>query len=93
MNLIALAVFPEKQSALEDRSAKYAVEGKSLYNDPDAEFGELQLLAVGYFEQDTSGSFEKAKLILDLHQVRLFKKSELPQLADEIREHGRVESS
>ena len=46
MNLIAPVVFPKKTTALEVRAFKYDVEGKSLYDNPDSQLGELQMLVV-----------------------------------------------
>lgn len=89
-NLIAPVVFPKGKSALEDRSAKYAVEGKSLYDNPSDEFGEMQLLVVGHFDGGPQDSIETAKRILESHSVRLFRRSELPKLEHEILTHGHV---
>jgi hypothetical protein len=90
MNLIAPVVFPKTASALEDRAAKYAVEGKSLYDNPDGKLGELQMLVVGHFEPGAPDSIASAKRILDSHDVRLFQASELSALAKEIKTHGHI---
>jgi Protein of unknown function (DUF3037) len=90
LNLIAPVVFPVGKSAFEDRAAKYAIEGRSLYDNPDPKRGALQMLVVGQFEDGATDSVETAKRILDSHQVRFVRKSELPQLADEIRTNGHV---
>lgn len=90
LNLIAPVVFPKKPAALEDRAAKYAVEGKSLYDNPDTKLGELQMLVVGHFEPDAPDSIASAKRILDSHDVRLFQVSELSVLEKEIKKRGHV---
>jgi hypothetical protein len=89
-NLIAPVVFPKGKSALEDRSAKYAVEGKSIYENPDQDLGGMQLLIVGHFDEGSQDFIETAKRILESHRVRLFRRSELPKLADEILTHGHI---
>ncbi len=83
-------VFPKTPAALEDRAARYAVEGKSLYDNPDAQLGELQMLVVGDFDPSSTDSIPVARRILDSHQVRLFPRSELSDLTREIRLHGHV---
>lgn len=90
LNLIAPVVFPKTPAALEDRAARYAVEGKSLYDNPDSQHGELQMLVVGAFDPGATESITIARRILDSHQVRLFPRSELSELTKEIRQHGHV---
>ncbi len=50
LNLIAPVTFPKSQSGLEERAAKYALEGESVYESTDSLFGEMQMLVVGQFE-------------------------------------------
>lgn len=88
LNLIAPAIFPKKTSAFEDRAAKFAIEGKSVYDNPDSEHGDLQMLVVGQFESNDPGMIETARGILKSHQVRLFTRDELPDLAQEIKTEG-----
>ena len=90
MNLIAPVVFPKKTTALEVRAFKYDVEGKSLYDNPDSQLGELQMLVVGEFDSDSADSIAIASRILDSHHVRLFPRSRLSELTKEIRQHGHV---
>ncbi|MBI1311303.1 DUF3037 domain-containing protein [bacterium] len=90
LNLIAPVVFPKKQAALEDRAAKYAVEGKFLYDNPDSQLGEMQMLVVGDFSPGSEDSVNVAERILESHQVRLFPRRKLSELTKEIRRHGHV---
>ena len=92
LNLIAPVVFPKTKTALEDRSAKYAVEGRSLYNHEDSEHGPMQLLIVGQFDDDDSEAVSTAKRILNTHEVRLFPRTNLQELLDEIAEEGHIVS-
>lgn len=89
-NLIAPVVFPRGKSALEDRSAKYAVEGKSLFDTPNDQFGALQLLVVGHFDQGSDGGIEAATRILSSHDVRLVSSKDLSKLEHEIVTQGHV---
>ena len=87
LNLIAPVVFPTGRTALEAQAAKYAVEGKSLYETPDDKLGELQMLVVGQFAKGSDG-VETVRRILESHDVRLFRQSDLPLLTKEIKTHG-----
>lgn len=89
-NLITPVVFPKGKTALEDRSAKYAVEGRSLYHHKDSELGNMQLLVVGQFDDGDQGAIATAKRILETHDVRLFQPDDLQQLVDEIATQGHI---
>ena len=70
-------------------ACKYAVEGHSLHQNPDPKLGELQLVVVGKFRSGDQESPGRVKRVLEEHQVRLYRVSELPQLIDEIRRTGK----
>jgi hypothetical protein len=69
-------------------ACKYAVEGRSLYENPDPELGKLQLVLVGKFRPKDQVSPERVRRILRDYDVKLFRTSELPQLVEEIRTTG-----
>jgi hypothetical protein len=70
-------------------ACKYAVEGWSLYETPDARLGDLQLVIVGKFRAKDQDSPARVKRIFQEYRVKLFRTSELPQLIDEIRTTGK----
>ncbi|ELP33812.1 DUF3037 domain-containing protein [Rhodopirellula baltica] len=88
LNLIAPLQFPKRTSSVEDKAARFAVEGKSLFDSPHPEYGELQMLIVGAFPETKKSDVETAQRILESHQVRLITSDNLGELGDEIREHG-----
>lgn len=71
-------------------ACKYAVEGKSLYDNPDSKFGELQLVIVGQFRQGDQESPAKVRHVFQDYGVKLYRTSELPKLIDEVRRTGKV---
>jgi hypothetical protein len=70
-------------------ACKYAVEGRSLYENPDPKYGELQLVVVGKFRPKDQDSTARVKRVFQDYGVKLFRTSELPQLIDEIRTTGK----
>jgi len=88
LNLIKPVAFPKKPSAVIDRASRNAVEGKSIYENPDDEYGELQLVVVGSFEKTRPSEVETAKRIFEDHQVRLFTTEQIDELKDDIVTHG-----
>lgn len=88
VHLISPLQFPKRTSAVEDKAARFAVEGKSLYENPDDELGEMQMLVVGEFPETKPDDVETVRRILEANTVRLFTSSQLPELADEIRGNG-----
>lgn len=88
LNLINPVVFPKSESALENRAALFAVEGQSIYSNPDRVHGELQLLIVGSFRGNDSGHIEMATNILKEHNVRFYRNDQIGELVDEIKTHG-----
>jgi len=93
LNLIAPVTFPKSQSGLEERAAKYALEGESVYEASDSDLGQMQMLVVGQFETTAFDGIGTARRILEDHRVRLFPREELSALIDEIRTHGHVISA
>lgn len=90
LNLITPVVFPKGKAALENRSAKYAVEGRSLYHHNDPNYGDMQLLIVGQFDDSPEDAVSTAKRIFEKHHVRLFERANLQELLDEIVSEGHV---
>ncbi len=68
---------------------KYAVEGRSLYEHPDKDFGKLQLIVVGQFRPEDKVSPALVRRIFDESHVKLFSTAEVPKLIDEIRQTGK----
>ncbi len=70
-------------------ACKYAVEGRSLYENENPQLGPLQLLVVGKFRPNDQESPGKVKRIFEDYSVKLFKTSEVARLIDEIQTTGR----
>ena len=70
-------------------ACKYAVEGRSLYENPDPQLGALQLVVVGKFRNKDTDSPVRVKRVFQDYGVKLFRMAELPQLIDEIRQTGK----
>lgn len=70
-------------------ACKYAVEGRSLYESPDPELGNLQLVVVGKFRPKDHDSPNRVKRVFQDYGVKLYRTSEIPQLIDEIRTTGK----
>jgi len=70
-------------------ACKYAVEGRSLYHNPDPELGQLQLVVVGKFREDDQESPGRVHRVLEDHRVKLYRTEELPMLFDVIRQTGK----
>jgi hypothetical protein len=70
-------------------ACKYAVEGRSLYENPDPKLGELQLVVVGKFRPKDQESPSRVQRVFQDYRVNLFRTSELPQLIEEIRTTGK----
>jgi Protein of unknown function (DUF3037) len=85
-NLIQIARFqgadPENAKTT---ACRYAVEGGSLYGNPDARLGDLQLILIGKFGSNQSESRPGVERILKEHNVRLYATTELNNLVDEIK--------
>ncbi len=70
-------------------ACKYAVEGRSLYDNPDPDLGPLQLVVVGKFRPRDLDSPARVHRVFQDNGVKLFRTSELPQLIEEIRTTGK----
>jgi hypothetical protein len=70
-------------------ACKYAVEGRSLYENPDPKLGPLQLVVVGKFRPRDQESLAGVKRVFQDHRVKLFRTSEVSQLIEEIRTTGK----
>lgn len=66
-------------------ACKYAVEGRSLYYNPDRRHGDLQLVVIGKFRKSDRDSHLAVKRVLHEHSVKLFRFDRVPELIDEIR--------
>jgi hypothetical protein len=73
-----------------ETACKYAVEGKSLHDNPDPNLGNLQLIIVGKFRQGDQDAPAKVKRVFHEYDVKLYRTTELPQLIDEVRRTGKV---
>jgi hypothetical protein len=69
-------------------ACKYAVEGRSLYDNPDPKLGPLELVVVGKFRPKDHESPTRVQRVLQEYRVKLFRTSELPRLIEEIRTTG-----
>lgn len=70
-------------------ACKYAVEGKSLYDDTNSKWGDMQLVVLGQFRAKDEDTPVKVNRILGEHRVRLIKLDDLSSLVDEIRRTGK----
>lgn len=70
-------------------ACKYAVEGRSIYEHKDDDFGEMQLVIVGQFRPSDVESPAVVRRVFDDNAVKLFRFDEVPQLIDEIRRTGK----
>ncbi len=70
-------------------ACKYAVEGRSLYQQADPKLGKLQLVVVGKFRRMDPESPNRVERVLKDSYVKLYRMSQLPQLIDEIRQTGK----
>ena len=88
LNLIKPIEFPKRQGAVIDKAARNAVEGKSIFENPDDEHGELQLVVVGSFERTKSADIETASRIFEDNRVRLYTTDQLDDLKSDILTNG-----
>jgi hypothetical protein len=89
-NLIQPARFQAADTATVIPTAcRYAVEGRSLYENRDPELGDLQLIVVGQFPANATEPRRVVAQILDENKVRLYPASNLDRLIDEIRRTGK----
>lgn len=89
-NLIQVARFRVADPVQAETTAcRYAVQGRSLYEHPDPEFGQMQLVVVGEFPPRADESKATVRRILGEGQVELFTAKELDRLIETIRTTGK----
>jgi hypothetical protein len=89
-NLIQPARFRgEGLSQAETTACKYAIEGRSLYDHPDKELGNLQLIIVGEFGGHPGEKKIAVERILQENRVKLYAANEVDSLVDEIKTTGK----
>jgi len=85
-NLIQPARFEaDAAERLEPMACRYAIEGRSLYANPDEKLGKLQLIVVGKFPPQKNENRRVVQKILEENSVRLVASTELDRLIDDIR--------
>lgn len=90
-NLLTPVTFQAKDPRnSEDRACRYAVEGKSLYENPDPGLGKLQLTVIGRFLADDHETERRVNRVFEDVGVRLFRDKHLPNLIEEIHQTGKV---
>ncbi len=90
-NLIQPASFIQGSiTKLRDAACRFAVEGDSLYQNPDPNLGELQLIVVADFQRTGRDGAAAVKELFHEYQVKLFTPETLGDLEQEIRLHGKV---
>ncbi len=93
-NLIQPATFQQDRlSGTINRACRYAVEGRSLYENPDERLGELQLIVIGDFTPHQEEARMVVQDILSANRVRLYSLADVPNLIDEIRATGKVQTA
>ena len=70
-------------------ACKYAVEGRSIYENPDSRWGDMQLVVVGQFRARDHETLGRVRRVFDDYRVTLFKMEDLSTLIDEIRRTGK----
>jgi hypothetical protein len=69
-------------------ACKYAVQGRSLYQEAHPKLGKLQLVIVGQFRPKDKESPQKVNRVFQEYNVALYRTDEISKLADEIRRTG-----
>ncbi len=90
-NLIQPQAFDSREpSYASSKACRFAVEGRSLHETPDSQYGDLQLVVVGRFLPQDNDTKDTVRRILSKHEVRLYAEDDLPELVNEIRLTGKV---
>ena len=76
-----------------DVACRHAVEGRSLYENPDEKLGELKLIVVGSFTPESSEYREIVSDILKTNKVALHSIDEVQELVNEIKTTAKKLSS
>jgi hypothetical protein len=85
-NLVQPAAFQQlPHAAAVNRACRRAVEGRSLFEHPDEQLGQLQLVVVGQFAPSQQETQSVVRDILNENQVRLFTLADLSLLIEDIR--------
>jgi len=72
-NLITPAKFEAKETdAIFTTACKYAIEGRSLFDHPDDELGDLQLVVVGKFRSDDADGKAAARRVFEENSVEFY---------------------
>jgi hypothetical protein len=88
--LIQPVSFQAVDSAQVRRTAStHAIEGLALYEHPDRDLGDLELVIVGQFRPHANGIQEDVRRTLRQGRTRLYTSSEVGDLIQDIRLHGR----
>jgi hypothetical protein len=74
---------------VETTACKYAIEGRSLFENRDSKLGYLKLIVVGEFGGRDGAKQASVKRILKDNKVDLYTETELDQLVDEIETTGK----
>lgn len=89
-NLIQPVRFQQPQELrVLDVACRHAVEGRSLYENPDEKLGELKLIVVGSFAPESSEYREIVSDILKANEVALHSIDEVQELVNEIKMTGK----
>jgi len=70
-------------------ACRYGIEGESLYQNPDPQLGQLQLVVVADFRSDDKESPRVVRRVFEQSQVRLFQFDEVSTLINEIKTTGK----
>jgi hypothetical protein len=90
-NLIQPIEFKQQAIAqVRNAACKYGMEGLSVYNHPDPELGELQLIVVADFATPTLETVDLVRGIFHEANVQMFTTDSLPELQKEIVTHGKL---
>lgn len=90
-NLIQPTVFKQKSiEKVRDAACRFAVEGDSLYQTQDPNFGDLQLVVVADFLQTGTNGAEAVRDLFSEYHVMLYTQETLNVLEENIRMHGKV---
>ena len=90
-NLITPAKFEAKDTdSVVATACRYAVEGRSLFDNPDQQLGDMQLVVVGKFRAKAPEARKAVDRVLSEHEVKLVRFDRIPDLVDEIRRTGKI---
>jgi hypothetical protein len=70
-------------------ASSHAIEGLALFEHPHKKLGELELVVVGQFRTNDKEVREDVRLILEQGRAKLYATSEVDNLIQEIRVHGK----